>query len=312
MALSPVEAPTLNQPALRAVEVASLISFFCIFCAIWSWMPAWKGFERFPGLVCILPFWLPYGFVSLRLRQGRTKSGLLLAVVTGSALFVPGIFLLRFLFEWERSRWIRANLGVTLLIQPLLVVAAIVALNSEPFARRDWMKMLATSAYGISLFALFWLFYSPIPRVITDNEDMAKDRLREISLNALLYSEEFDGFYPDAISLTGGKTECNSDGLRHLQYLLHSTLEDGYFFDYRTVTSETSVRGCGVAKSYRITARPIAYRKTGVRSFLAYQDKPGMKGPQAWSVNVHATSEDREATSGDPAERVELLIHRPN
>jgi hypothetical protein len=276
-------------------------------------MPAWLGFERFPGLVCILPFWLPYAFVFLRLRQGRTKSGLLLAVVTGSALFVPGILLLRFLFEWERSWWIRANLGVALVMQPLLVVAAIVALSSMPFARRDWMKMLGTSAYGISLFALSWQFYSPIPRLITYNEGMAKRRLGDMSLDALEFSKEFDGFYPDAMSLTEGKKECHTgmpvDSL--LGFLLRPTPEDGYIFDYRTVTAETSVRGCRMAKGYRITARPIAYRKTGIRSFLAYQERPGIE----WSlfVNVHATSEDREATSRDPAERVELYKrHVPN
>lgn len=272
-------------------------------------MPAWKGFERFPGLVCILPFWLPYGFVFLRVLQGRIKSGLFLAGVMGCALLVPGIFLLRFVFEWERSWWIRGSLGLALLMQPLLIVTVIVALRSTPFARRDWLKLLGASTYGISLFALFWLLYSPIPRLITDNESQVKGRLREISFKALRYSQEFGGFYPDPTSLIGGKAECNTDDLR---YLLRSSPEDGYIVDYRTVTLEVPARGCWVARSYRITARPIAYRKSGIRSFLVYQDEPGKKWPQVWSISVHATSEDREATSSDPAEPVELFIHRPN
>ena len=107
--LSRDEVPASNRRPLHAVAVVSLISFFCIICAIWNWMPAWKGFERFPGLVCILPFWLPYGFVFLRVLQGRIKSGLFLAGVMGCALLVPGIFLLRFVFEWERSWWIRGK-----------------------------------------------------------------------------------------------------------------------------------------------------------------------------------------------------------
>lgn len=123
-------------------------------------MPTWDGFERFPGLICILPFWLPYGFVFLRVYQGRTKSGLVLAGVMACALLVPGVFLLRFVFEWEKSWWIKANLGLALLMQPLLVLTVAVALSSTPLARRDWLR---PSAYGISLFALFWLFYSPVP-----------------------------------------------------------------------------------------------------------------------------------------------------
>jgi hypothetical protein len=304
--LSRVEAPIVNRRALHAVAAASLISFFCILCAMWSWMPAWDGFKRFPGLICILPFWLPYGFVFLRVYQGRTKSGLVLAGVMACALLVPGIVLLRFVFEWERSWWIKANLGLALLMQPLLVLTVAVALSSTPLARRDWLR---PSAYGISLFALFWLSYSPVPRLITHNESTAENRLREISLAVLDYSKEIGGgFYPDATCLIGGKAECNPGFYDHLQYLLRP--EDGYIFDYRTVTSEASVRGCTVARSYRITARPIAYRKTGIRSFLVYQNEPGMKlpWPDEGSISVHATSEDREATSDDRVSgRVELF-----
>jgi len=230
------------------------------------------------------------------------------------ALLVPGIFLLRFVFEWERSWWIKANLGLALLMQPLLVLTVAVALSSTQLARRNWLR---PSAYGISLFALFWLSYSPVPRLITDNEGMAEHRLREISLSVLDYSKQIGGgFYPDATFLIGllpppvktGKAECDPDFYHHLQYLLQPV--DGYIFDYRTVTSEASVRGCTVARSYRITARPIAYRKTGFRSFLVYQNEPVMKlpRPDEGSISLHATSEDREATSDDRLSgRVELF-----
>jgi hypothetical protein len=284
-------------------------------------MPSWKGFDRFPGLVCILPFWMPYGFVLLRLYQGRIKSALVLAGVMGCALIVPGVFLLHFVFEWERSWWIRTNLGLALLMQPVLVAAAIRALWSMRLAPRDWLKALGTSLYGILLFALFWLAYLPVPQQIIDDEYAAKYHLRVISEKALLYAEEFDGFYPEAsylataekAILTGGKAECDSDDL---MYLLRSNPDHGYIFEYRTIVWEISVRGCRVARSYTITARPIAYRKTGIRSFLVYRNEPEPANAQVESeirfIHVHFTSEDRPATISDPVEKVKIFTHRYN
>jgi hypothetical protein len=308
-AISQVDVPAVNQPGLRAVVVASLISLVCIICALWSWMPSWKGFDRFPGLICILPFWMPYGFVLLRLYQGRIKSGLVLAGAMGCALFVPGVVLLHYVFEWERSWWIKTNLAFALLVQPVLVLASVGVLRSMQLAPRGWLKPLGSPVYGILLFASFWLAYSPVPRQIIDNEIEAKDGLREISWNnALQYEKEF-GFYPDGSSLSMSEAECNSD---HLLYLLRPKPENGYNLAYRAVVLETSVRGCRVDTSYIITARPVAYRKTGIRSFLVDQSKQDHKWPQVHSIRMHFTSEDRPATLSDPAEDVELFIHRPN
>jgi hypothetical protein len=307
-AISQVDVP-VNRPGQRAVAVASSISFVCIFCAFWSWMPSWKDFDRFPGLVCILPFWMPYGFVLLRLYQGRIKSGLVLAGTMGCALFVPGVFLLRFVVEWERSWWIQTNLALALLMQPVLVAAAIWTFRSMQRAPRDLFKMLRSSAYGIVLFGLFWLVYSPVPRLIIYNESMAKYRLRDISGTALQYAEEFDGFYPEGSSLLApaGRAECDSD---HLRYLLRP--KDGYIFEYHSVVSETSARGCEVAKTYIITARPVFFRKTGIRSFLVDQSKPGLKWYQVEFIRIHITSEDRPATVSDPGEDIKLFVHRPS
>jgi hypothetical protein len=271
-------------------------------------MPSWKDLDRFPGLICILPFWLPYGFILLRLHGGRVKSGLALAFAMGCALFVPGAFLLRFVIEWEAGWWVKSNLALALLMQPVLVAAAIWTLRSMQRASQDWLKMLGSSAYGIVLFGLFWLVYSPVPRQITDNEREAEYRLRDISGAALHYAEQFEGFYPESSSRgSAGKAECDSD---HLLYLLRPDLKDSYIFEYRSVVSETPVRGCKVAKSYLITARPVAFRKTGIRSFLVDQG-PGHKWFQVYSILIHFTSEDRPATVSDPGEEIKLFEHRP-
>jgi hypothetical protein len=294
-----VDVPAVNQSRRRAVVVACLISLLCMICAIWSWMPSWKGFHRFPGLICILPFWMPYGFVVLRLYQGRVKSGLVLAGVMGCALFVPGVVLLRYVFEWERSWWIKTNLAFALLVQPVLVVAAVGALRSIHLTPRGWLKPLGSPVYGILLFASFWLAYSPVPRQIIDNEMKAKERLREISWNNALHALQYEK----------DDVECNSD---HLLYLLRLNPESGYKLAYRAVASESSVRGCWVDTSYIITARPVAYRKSGIRSFLVDQSKQDRKWPQVNYIHIYFTSQDRPATLNDPAEDVELFTHRPN
>jgi hypothetical protein len=72
------------------------------------------------------------------------------------------------------------------------------------------------------------------------------------------------------------------------------------------------VRGCKVAKSYIITARPIAFRKSGIRSFFVDQGKPGLKWFQVRYIHIHHTSEDRPATANDLSEDIELFTHRPN
>jgi hypothetical protein len=304
--------PAGNQPGLRAVAVACAISLVCIFCAIWSWMPSWyyghrqsfygtDHFERFPGLVYILPFWIPYGFVLLRLYQGRIKSGLVLAATMGCALFVPGVFLLRFVVEWERSWWIGINLAVALLMQPVMVIAAARVLRYMQFPRRDWFKISGTLVYGTVLFALFWQSYSSVPRQIIANEAESEDRLIGISWhNAWQYEREF-GFHPDDSALPMDKVECYSD------LLLSPNPEDGYNLAYRVVVSKTSVRGCLVDTRFIITARPVAYRKTGIRSFLVDQSKQDLNWPYVHSIRIHFTSENRPATLDDPAADVELV-----
>src|ERR1700674_2838252 len=296
-----VKVPAGNQPGLRAVAVASLISLVCIFCAIWSWMPYWRDFARFPGLICILPFWLPYGFVLLRLYQGRIMSGMVLAGTMSCALFVPGVFLVRFVIEWQGSWWIGINLAVALLMQPVMVIATARALWYMQIPRRDWFKISGSLVYGTVLFALFWQSYSSVPRQIIENEADSVDRLREISShNARQYEREFR-FHPEGSALPMDKVECYSD------LLLSPNPVDGYNLAYRVVVSKTSVRGCLVDTRFIITARPVAYRKTGIRSFLVDQSKQDLNWPYAHSIRIHFTSENRPATLDDPAADVELV-----
>ena len=301
-----VKVPAGNQPGLRAVAVASLISLVCIFCAIWSWMPYWRDFARFPGLICILPFWLPYGFVLLRLYQGRIMSGMVLAGTMSCALFVPGVFVVRFVIEWQRSWWIGINLAVALLMQPVIVIATARALTYMQIPRRDWFKIWGSLVYGTVLFALFWLSYSPVPRQIIENEAESGGELIEISgHNAKQYEREFR-LHPEGSALPMDKVECYPD------LLLRPNPEYGYNLAYHVVESKISVRGCRVDTRFIITARPVGYRKTGIRSFLVDQSKQDLNWPYVHTIRIHFTSENRPATLDDPAANVELFTHRYN
>jgi hypothetical protein len=296
-----------NQPGLRVVAVASLISLVCIFCAIWSWMPYWRGFDRFTGIICVLPFWMPYGFVLLRLYQGRIMSGMMLAGTMSCALFVPGVYLVRFVIEWQRSWWIGINLAVALLMQPVIVIATARALRYMQIPRRDWFKIWGSLVYGSVLFALFLQSYSSVPRQLIENEGESEGRLIEISRhNARQHEREFRS-HPEGSALPMDKVECDSDPK------LGPNPVDGYNLAYRVVVSKTSVRGCLVDTRFIITARPVAYRKTGIRSFLVDQSKQDLNWPYVHTIRIHFTSENRPATLDDPAANVELIPpHRPS
>ena len=269
-------------------------------------MPSWRGFDRFPGLICILPFWMPYGLVLLRLYQGRIMSGMVLAGTMSCALFVPGVYLVRFVIEWQRSWWIGFNLAVALLMQPVMVVATVGVLRYKQIPRRDWFKISGSLVYGTVLFALFWVSYSSVPRQIIDNEEESEEQLKEISWNNAL---RVFRLYPENSALPMDEIECDSD---HLLYLLHPNQVDGYNLGYRVVASKTSVRGCVIDTRFIITARPVAYRKSGIRSFLVDQSGQDLNWPQVHSIRIHFTSEDRPATLSDPADDVELFTHRPS
>jgi len=276
----------------RVVAVACSISLFCILCVFWSWMPSWKNYE----LLCILPFWMPYAYLLLRLYEGRVESGLALAAAMGCAQFVPGVYLFRFVLEWQRSWWIETNLALALLMQPVLVAAAIWTFRSMGHAPRDLFKMRGSLVYGIVLFGLFWLLYSPAPRLIIDNETGAENGLSFISLRALM------------VVSPEGKAVCDFD---HLRDLLGPPTY-GYIFEYRSVVSETPIPGCKVVKGYFLTARPVVFRKTGIRSFLVDGRRPTGEAGLYPIHYIHITSEDRPATVSDPVEELRLPEHRYN
>jgi hypothetical protein len=209
----------------------------------------------------------------------------------GCALFVPGIYVIRFLLKWETNWWILASLILAFLMQPVLVVIAAKTLMTM-FRPPKWRtKFLASLVYGIVLFVLFWLAYSPIPYQLSKNEASAQGHLclaaLEAHSDALAAYEAGHEVYPLSFPNIAPEADpkCKGDSL----VVGGLKPEDGYRFEYAGISPLKTAEGCKRFKSFSISARPIAYGRTGFRSFL-------VDGYQ----RVHATSEDRPANPSDP------------
>lgn len=276
----------------RILTWASIVTLVCILSLFWSWTPAG---ERLLDLFALLPFLLPYAFIPLRLHSRRLRSGLTLALAMGCALFIPGIYLLRFALTWDKRSWILGNLILSLLMQPVLIVLAAKTLFSMPRMPHGRVKLLGSLAYGFLLFGLFSLFYSPVPRFITDNKRFIRDNeyfamsyLKEAAFSAFLNAHEHGGLYPvDFASLaSSSKPKCMATG----PWVINpSKPTHGYFFEYSGSTLLSTEDGCTRFKSFAMTARPVVFGRTGIRSFFIDE-----------SVSIHATSENRPANAIDP------------
>ena len=73
---------------------------------------------------------------------------------------------------------------------------------------------------------------------------------------------------------------------------------NGYFFEYSGRVPSTTTEGCTRFKKFTMSARPVAFGKTGVRSFFVDE-----------SMGFHATSDNRPANEMDPIDST--LLHRP-
>jgi len=293
-------APQLAEgfPEFRYREVlacASAVSFVSILLPIWVWLP--EDLDRQLGLIAFLPFYLPYAFIPLRLYGQRLRSGLTLAITMGCALVVPGVYLVRFAITWDRRWLVLGNLTAALLMQLVLIIVGVKAYTRLPRLPRTGLRVLAGPAYGFTLFTLFLGFYSPVPRYITANEGRAMRYLSAAATSAIL-----DGLqqhsYPMAIA--GWAPVPNPRCADNPWLIPPGNPADGYFFEYTGNPPSTTVEGCTRFRSFTMTARPVVFGRTGIRSFFV-----GKSG------EIHATSENRAANATDPVDDTLLKTHRP-
>jgi hypothetical protein len=282
--------PQLGEgvPEFRYREVlacASAVSFVSILLPIWVWLP--KDFGRQLGLIAFLPFYLPYAFIPLRLYGQRLRSGLTLAITMGCALVVPGVYLVRYAITWDRRWLVLGNLIVALLMQLVLIVVGVKAYIRLPRLPRTGLRVWAGPAYGFTLFTLFLCFHSPVPRYISDNEYAAMSSLEASARNARFDAEQHGMLFPEAL----GNFDPNHSGACTVEM---NPPRDGYVIDYRGTQPSSTFQGCTRYKGFIITARPVTFGKTGIRSFLI--DSSGL--------GIHFTSENRPARTTDPKDYV--------
>jgi len=291
-------APQLGEgvPEFRYREVlacASAVSFVSILLPIWVWLP--KDLGRQLGLIAFLPFYLPYAFIPLRLYGQRLRSGLTLAITMGGALVVPGVYLVRFAITWDRRWLVLGNLTVALLMQLVLIIVGVKAYIRLPRLLRTGLRVLAGPAYGFTLFTSFLCFYSPVPRYITANEGWAMRYLSAAATSAFLDAlQKHSNSYPMAIA--GWAPVPNPRCAMDDPWVIPpGNPTDGYFFEYTGNPPSTTVEGCTRFQSFTMTARPVVFGRTGIRSFLI----DSSVGP-----GIHFTSENRPARTTDPKDYV--------
>lgn len=148
------------------VAFASTVSFASIVITFLVWFPKE---DRPLGALVFLPVVLPYAFIPLRLYSRRLRSGLSLAMTMGGAMVIPGIYLLGHAIIWDNRWWVISNLILALMMQLLLFIVALKAYMVLPRLPGASLGLLANSAYGFLLFAVF-LVYSPVPRYIAERK----------------------------------------------------------------------------------------------------------------------------------------------
>jgi hypothetical protein len=270
---------------------ASAVSFVSIVITLLAWFP--KEESRLLGVLVLLPVFLPYGFIPLRLYGRRLRSGLTLAMTMGGALFIPGIYLVRFAITWDNRWWVLSNLIVALLMQVVLLVVALKAYIGLPRLPRLGLRVLAGPAYGFSLLALFLWLHSPVPRYITVNEHSAMKSLETSAVHLFWDAESHGRLYPEAVN---GLAQNFS---RSCTVELKLT-PNGYVFEYRGAPPSSTFQGCTRFQGFTLTARPVKFGKTGIRSFYISKN-----------LAIHFTSENRPAMATDPVDSTVYLEHRP-
>jgi len=268
----------------RVLTWASAVSFVSILVIFWVWFP--KDESRLLGVLLLLPVLLPYAFIPLRVYRQRLRSGLILAMVMGCAVFVPGICLIWFAFRWDRGWWLLCSLILMTILQPVLVVTALACylpmFRQQPFR----LKLLAAPLYGLLLIIVFSQHYSPVPSYISENESSAMYYLSAAVYAA--YNDAFDtlhrGLYAEGLARFGPDSNP-----RCRVVVIPGQLPIGYLVDYRGTEPAVTVEGCTRFKGFTITARPAEFGKTGILSFFVDESR-----------RIHFTSENRPARANDP------------
>ena len=283
---------------IRAVRVLSLASLLFIvepFVLI-------AVNQRMDGLFSLLllsPLWLAYLGIALLLRGRKQAEALATAVTIGLPALVIGLAAALFMKFSPDRHWVHAFFNLFAGSQLPLVVSGFGAYYSIPEESRQGRIPLWSLVYGL-VFVFFVVFLSAFvlpgwlsSRYHSDQASVVYS-LRSIHAAASTYQKTYGNGFPfhrDILAppRTGVPIGCNAAGL--IEPALARRQRAGYIFEYwHGPHVSTPLAGCVPgAQSFRITARPLEFGRTGTISYLS--DETGI---------IRQTSEDRSATLDDP------------
>jgi hypothetical protein len=244
----------------------------------------------------VIMFALP--FVVVATKQPR-KPGLALAVsITPFAFLLTLFFTLISMAIEEPEPGMKAAIAALLVLfaaaQTGVMVGAIGAYRSMPREPKDTRTLVFGMVNAIVWYGIFFVLGGvSIPSMVVNrkamNENVAASRLRTLNVALAIYAQTYpevglpasltpltvpsDHPTSQAAALIAGELACEGVSCSYR----------GYTFDYRMI------QPTGPKSAYTITARPMVYRKTGIRSF--FTDETG---------HIRFTRENRAATVQDP------------
>lgn len=305
MATTPATPLSIKLASTRwlwAVRVAAVISLLVVFIPI-SWT-----FVSFHGHQCSeiprdfgvllfasIPVMMAYLHILWRLRRKAEKSGLGLAMVWGSLMFLLStLFLLRsFLGGTKSGLGDLLGLGFFALIQAAMVASTSKADDTPSPQPHDWQALargfMPAVAYFLLLFALVAVAQQGHgTRGMAANQASAVGSLRTINAAEVTYAETYKtGYSPTLGALAegpnGARPSAWAAGL--IDSVLAIGRKSGYSFVYIPGPKDSA----GRIKSYTVVARPLEYVNCGTNSY--FTDESGV---------IRQTSDNRPATAKDP------------
>ena len=269
---------------VRTVNTVMPICFLTVLLAVTS-----AG--GLSGIILSLPFLLPLLLIVDFLRSGQPKRGLALTVPMGLVLFFVSRTKLSIAHAWEHSWWDQFALFVIALAGVVMTCTAAWTYYSLPRESHDLRKLLAGFAYPFVVLVLFVLTLNPEDSPQAIHVEMAKRRLDEINKATSEYGKRFGGVFPRDLVALGSpprnqKADCRAAGLLQKPFTTEGSC---YIFEYRVgLPSSVALGGCEGVSQYTLTARPVAFKKTGDVNF--YTDESGI---------IRCTFEDRQAGAHD-------------
>jgi hypothetical protein len=278
---------------------------------------AWLGIRNVQNLVVGLPLIVCYVMVLVGLWKRPLRGALLLAGIAGClgilATVVPMV-IREVSGVAKNDRATIAFAGFIVLTQLGVIVSAwkprhAISLGNGGARRYIWggaLGVLLCLAVGASavLFSRATTPQRELGRATLTalQQSLARDEIGAVAASLKSYDELFHNGFPASLQVlaarpSSGLGDCNHFGEETtpdwLAKVIGTGRTDSYAFTYEPGPPvENAPAGCvpGV-KSYKLSARPLEYQKTGVSSFFTSSDDP---------PSIHETKEDRAATAQDP------------